>query len=85
MTKTKLILLGFASSLCMSACSTIPTEIGVANRAAFDEANNKQIVSSVALKGAPERDATMTAAAIQRYLEDDVKEPDEGGSFSPGG
>ena len=85
MAKTKLILLGLTSTFCLAACSTTSTHLGVDNREAFDAANNKQNVSSVALKGAPERHPAMTAAAIERYLTDSVKEPVESGGFTSGG
>lgn len=85
MTNTKIILLGLTSMLCSSACTTLPTQFEIEHRAAVDEANNKQIVSTTALKGAPVRHPALSAAAIDRYLAGEVEELEEEGSFNSGG
>jgi hypothetical protein len=84
MTINKCIFVGLVSSLGLSACATtLPPQIGVEHRASVEEANNKQIVSTAAVEGAPVLDPAMSAAAIQRYLDGVVKEAEEAGGFRP--
>ena len=86
MTKSKLAIFGLVSAVFVSGCSTTPmSTVGFADRDAVDGANNKQIVSTQAVPGAPVLHPQMNAAAIERYLNDSVKKPESGGSFNPGG
>lgn len=86
MTISKYICVGLITSFGLSACATTSSHVGVDNRTAIDDANRKQIVSTAALKGAPEQHPEMSAAAILRYLSGNVNEPEEGGGgFSSGG
>lgn len=86
MTNTKTIFAGLFTATLVSACATTPiAPVGDSNRTAIDQANSKQVVSTTALTGAPTLHPEMSAAAIERYLEDNVKQPESGGSFSPNG
>ena len=86
MTISKYICVGLITSLGLSACATtLPSHVGLDHRASIEDANNKQIVSKTAVKGAPILHPEMSAAAIQRYLDDAVKEPEVTGGFSSDG
>lgn len=85
MTIRKYIGMGLIISFGLSACTTTSSHVGVEHREAIDDANRKQIVSTTALEGAPKMHPAMSAAAILRYLDGEVKETEESGGFSSGG
>ncbi|NNC36215.1 MAG: hypothetical protein EX271_11860 [Acidimicrobiales bacterium] len=86
MKNKKIFIAGLLAAATMSACATTPmANVGDANRAAVDQANSKQVVSTAAVPGAPVLHPQMSAAAIQRYLDDRVKETEVSGGFGPGG
>ena len=85
MTNSKLLVIGLVSTICVSGCASTNTlNFGSDHRAAVEDANNKQIVSTDAVKGAPALHPAMSAAAIQRYLDGQVKEEEDSSGFRPG-
>jgi len=86
MANSKLLIAGLVSAICVSGCATTDSlNFGAEHRAAVEDANSKQIVSTDAVKGAPILHPAMSAAAIQRYLDGEVKDEDETGGFRPEG
>jgi len=78
MANTKLLVLGFVSALCLLGCASTNTlTFGTEHRFAVENANSKQVVSTEAVKGAPALHPAMSAAAIHRYLDGQVKEIEE--------
>ena len=86
MANSKLLVIGLVSAVCVTGCASTNTlTFGSEHRSAVEEATNKQIVSTDAVKGAPTLHPAMSAAAIQRYLDGQVKEEEQSGGFRPGG
>lgn len=85
MAHSKLVLVSMTAAFLASGCTTTNTIVGANFTPSVEQAMNKQIVSSEAVKGAPILHPDMTAAAVDRYLSDEVKELEEDSGFGPGG
>ena len=84
------LLLAAATLACACATTDSPLGPGAGQAAAANFA--AQVVDPTPAEGAPELDPVMTAAAIERYRTDEVKDPYEGEGnqalvlgFTPGG
>lgn len=64
-------------SILLAGCGTTSSSLRPNFGQAVETAYDKQVVSSEAVAGAPEMHPEMVAAAIQRYLDDQVKKPEE--------
>ncbi len=74
---SKIALLCTTTSLLLVGCGTTSSNLRHNYGEAADAVLDKQIVSKTAEKGAPVMHPEMVAAAVQRYLDDAVKEPED--------
>lgn len=67
--------IGIGAAILLSACATNQGYIHTNSGASVQAAIEPQIVDKKAATGAPEMHPDKIAAAVERYLEDEVKRP----------
>jgi hypothetical protein len=77
MSNQKLTIVVVSAIIGLSACETTGAPISERYGQAFQETVNSQIVDETAVPGAPIMNTDLSNAAVDRYLNDQVKQPKE--------
>ena len=83
--KTKLLVSLSAMGLLATACATNQGMIDPSEGKAYKASFENHVVDKNAVPGAPELHPDKAAAAVERYLTDQVKQPESGGGLGLGG